>query len=178
MQGACSKAFWPRRRLTLRPEAQPGTLFATAYLQLFLPLDGAPSCSGAGWRIEERWPVDSARTALKPFPLSKDCRAMSTSPAETTQTAAPSLPNSAPISPPLGDEPIRAELFGHEHLETHCRTLAESARLLPPPERGRDLHRHFRLIGRDLEEAQRRITAASRQGESISVDAEWLLDNF
>src|SRR5262249_19172746 len=76
------------------------------------------------------------------------------------------------------EEPVRAELYSLEHLEVHARQLAEQARLAPRSQRGREMPRRFGEIGRDLERAYRRIAEASRREESITTDAEWLLDNY
>ncbi|HJT32324.1 MAG TPA: glucoamylase family protein, partial [Pirellulales bacterium] len=76
----------------------------------------------------------------------------------------------------LGDEPIRAEVFGLEGLENHARQLAEAARVgrvRPYP-----LHHRFVANGRELAEAHRRIVAATTREETITTDAEWLLDNY
>src|SRR5262249_14966439 len=95
---------------------------------------------------------------------------------------------SASVTPPAnlsGDpifgseyEPIRAELYGLEHLEAHARRLAETARTAPYPQRDRDLLRRFLHIRRDLERAYRRITEVARGPDGITTDAEWPLDTY
>jgi cyclic beta-1,2-glucan synthetase len=94
--------------------------------------------------------------------------------------AAPSQPPLlAPGATPSADhhQPLRAEIFGIEHLEAHAEALA-AAPLAPPRTPGLDLPHRLRQIGAELEHAYRRITGAARQQTAIGSDAEWLLDNF
>jgi cyclic beta-1,2-glucan synthetase len=77
-----------------------------------------------------------------------------------------------------GNEPIRAELYGLEHLEAHARELAKSSAVIPGMAAGHPLLRRFMRNGRRLAHAHRWITEATRLQESITPDAEWLLDNF
>ncbi len=104
---------------------------------------------------------------------------MSISSIETAQTPAP---EPGPLGNGLANlpehEPIRAELYGLEHLEAHARALAGALRLAPPTRPGQDLLRRFLGIGRDLERTYRHITEASRRQETLTPDAEWLLDNY
>lgn len=77
---------------------------------------------------------------------------------------------------PLGDEPIRAEIFGLEGLENHARRLAAAARVgrvRPYP-----LHRRFLENGLELAASHRRIVAGTTREQTITTDAEWLLDNY
>jgi cyclic beta-1,2-glucan synthetase len=110
--------------------------------------------------------------------LRKDFRTMSTSSVEAAPVGnASGLPGSTLLN--LQEhEPIRAELFGIDHLEDHARRLAELSRLAPPNRPGHPLLRRFPQIGRDLDRAHQRITEASRRQEAITTDAEWLLDNY
>ncbi|HEV3238226.1 MAG TPA: glucoamylase family protein, partial [Gemmataceae bacterium] len=73
--------------------------------------------------------------------------------------------------------PIRAELFGLEHLEAHARDLAAASpagwsRHYP------SLLSRFQQNSRILIGAYRRIAKASAHNEELSPDAEWLLDNY
>jgi cyclic beta-1,2-glucan synthetase len=77
-----------------------------------------------------------------------------------------------------GSEPIRAELYGLEHLEAHARHLAEASATLSAAQVGHPLLRRFRDNGRQLTRAHHQIALASRRQEVITPDAEWLLDNF
>src|SRR5258708_924472 len=78
---------------------------------------------------------------------------------------------------PEGEVPIRAELYGLGHLETHARELAAACRL--SQERGtRVLLRRFARNSRFLIQAYRRIAASGVPKEALSSDAEWILDNF
>jgi cyclic beta-1,2-glucan synthetase len=76
------------------------------------------------------------------------------------------------------NEPIRADLYGLEHLEMHARYLARASPLTPSASPGQELRRHLRQIGRDLDLTHRRILEAARRQEAITTDAEWLLDNY
>ncbi len=77
-----------------------------------------------------------------------------------------------------GDDPIRAEQYGLEHLEAHARELAESSTVVAGTSAGHPLLRRFVQNGRRLVQAHGQITEATRRLESITPDAEWLLDNF
>ncbi|HZY83811.1 MAG TPA: glycosyl transferase family 36, partial [Gemmataceae bacterium] len=102
----------------------------------------------------------------------------------TASTPAPPPEALAPPPAPhpfvrLADgEPIRADLFGLEHLEAHARHLAESCRAVSPKAPGDPLLRRFTANGRDLAHIHEEIVAASGREEAITPDAEWLLDNF
>jgi cyclic beta-1,2-glucan synthetase len=91
----------------------------------------------------------------------------------------------APVEPPAGNllpephgpEPLRAELFGLEHLEAHARFLAahaRAARVTP----GEPLIQRFFVNSRALVRAHRAIAEAYKCQETFGSDAEWLLDNF
>jgi cyclic beta-1,2-glucan synthetase len=97
-----------------------------------------------------------------------------TSEAQLTPTAAPP---DAFFAHCHGNEPIRAELFGCEHLETHARRLAEAATVARVTA-GQPLLSRFRRNSRALVRAHRFIGEAYRRGERFGSDAEWLLDNF
>src|SRR5262249_10160460 len=70
------------------------------------------------------------------------------------------------------------EQYGLEHLEAHARNLAAASRLAPPDRPGHPLLRRFRQMGRELDASHRHIAEAARQQETLSPDAEWLLDNY
>ncbi len=78
------------------------------------------------------------------------------------------------------DQPIRAELFGPDHLEVRARELAREAAVLPPAAApaGDPLRRRFAANGRELARARQAIAAAAARGEVLTTDAEWLLDNY
>ncbi len=90
------------------------------------------------------------------------------------RTSAPPDPLIATLS---SEEPIRAELYGLEHLEAHARALthvcAPAVRGTPPDA----LLRRFRENGRALTRTHAEIVVASRK-EALGADAEWLLDNY
>src|SRR5881296_3126364 len=102
--------------------------------------------------------------------------------ASSTSAAPPPAlsPNSAtPISSAAQRErePLRAELFGIEHLEAHAQALA-AMRVAPPSTPGIDLLGRFRQVVRQLDHAYERISEAARRQEVLGPDAEWLLDNY
>jgi cyclic beta-1,2-glucan synthetase len=77
-----------------------------------------------------------------------------------------------------GNEPIRGELYGLEHLAARARALAEFSAVVPGPSAGHPLLRRFVENGRRLLYAYQQISQAVRLQETITPDAEWLLDNF
>jgi cyclic beta-1,2-glucan synthetase len=99
-----------------------------------------------------------------------------------TATETSAVPSAAPSSTTafftgvLDHQPIRGELFGPDHLEAHARNLAASCPART--EAGRPLFRLLQDNSRVLTEAYRAISLASREGEPLGQDAEWLLDNF
>src|SRR6516164_8449167 len=85
------------------------------------------------------------------------------------------LPHLDPLlATPACEEPIRAELYGLEHLEAHARGLAHACAPGGRGTPGDPLLRRFRDNGRALTRAHAAIVAAARQ-ESLGADAEWLL---
>src|SRR5581483_11768619 len=76
---------------------------------------------------------------------------------------------------PLGDAPLRAELFGLERLEAHAHTLAQSAKARTEP--GVSLLRWFEQQSEAFLRTYEAIKTAYRTEKSFGADAEWLLDN-
>ena len=74
--------------------------------------------------------------------------------------------------------PIRAELYGLDHLEALARELAAASAVEEGLSAGHPLLRRFMDNGRALVRTHRRIIEAPKYGEPITADAEWLLDNF
>ncbi len=74
-------------------------------------------------------------------------------------------------------EPLRADLYGPEHLEEHARRLAEACRATTRAA-GDPLLRRFLKNGEELVQVHRHIVEVVGRRETISPDAEWLLDNF
>jgi cellobiose phosphorylase len=100
----------------------------------------------------------------------------------TTPPSAESTPTSRPTAvllPDLGGGgPIRAELYGLEALEVHARSLAAAS---PSTTAGRaegPLLPRLEKNARALAEAYRQINAAAAREETLTPDAEWLLDNY
>jgi cyclic beta-1,2-glucan synthetase len=83
----------------------------------------------------------------------------------------------ARLNPTEDALPIRGELFGLDHLEEHARTLATALGPVGTVS-GRPLLSVFHSNARRLQKAHRAIMEAVRDGEPMSGDAEWLLDNF
>src|SRR5262249_38402564 len=96
----------------------------------------------------------------------------------TATSEEPAVLAGRPLTAFSQNEPIRAELYSTEHLESYARELARSAPLAPGRVPGHPLLRRLVQNGRELQKAYRRIVAAAGRRESITPDAEWLLDNF
>ena len=91
--------------------------------------------------------------------------------------AAPSPTNHLFVAP-HGEELIRGELHGLEHLEAQAGQLAAACTLAAPMGPARPLLRRFAENGQVLVRAYRAIAQATRRQEAITPDTEWLLDNF
>src|SRR5581483_8802007 len=87
-------------------------------------------------------------------------------------------PSGYPFIDVSANEPIRAELYGLERLESHARALAEATVVMPQTSAGHPLLRRFVENGQRLVYAHQQISQAVQLQETISSDAEWLLDNF
>jgi cyclic beta-1,2-glucan synthetase len=78
---------------------------------------------------------------------------------------------------PFDVGPIRAEVYGLERLESHARALAAASLQVttgPTPA----LLARLRDNGRVLHKVHRQVAELARRQESLTPDAEWLLDNF
>src|SRR5262245_42957685 len=78
---------------------------------------------------------------------------------------------------PKSPHPIRAELFGLEHLELHAKLLGERI-ARTRVEAGQPLLQQFQRNAKTLRRAHRVIGEAYQARESLGNDAEWLLDNY
>jgi cyclic beta-1,2-glucan synthetase len=87
-------------------------------------------------------------------------------------------PESALLSRPGLDEPIRSELFSIERLEEFAERLGEEHRIARGFQRGRPLLARLRENGAVLLESYRAVAEAIREERTISPAAEWLVDNF
>ena len=85
-------------------------------------------------------------------------------------------PHSSPTSPEEGA--LRGEPFGAEHLEQHARRLAESLVVVEPKARDRRFAARFDDNAVFLRTAYEQTSRGVRQGEPLTADAEWLLDNY
>src|SRR6266542_6910749 len=95
----------------------------------------------------------------------------------TSPVSGPSELSGSLLRTLLENEPIRAELYGSEHLEAHARQLAAKTGAAIAG-RGRPLLRSFATNSRALVRAHGLISQAYKRQESVDPDAEWLLDNF
>src|SRR5437773_2665245 len=83
----------------------------------------------------------------------------------------------SPFFEPTQPGPLRDEIFGQAYLEDYARRLAAASEVsFDQPARSID-ERH-REDDRMLREAHSAIRDASRGQETLTTDAEWLLDNY
>ena len=73
---------------------------------------------------------------------------------------------------------LRGEPFSAEHLEQHARSLGESLALAPFKTKDREFGARFEDNAAVLRKAYEETSDAVRQGEPLTADAEWLLDNY
>jgi cyclic beta-1,2-glucan synthetase len=73
---------------------------------------------------------------------------------------------------------LRGEPFSGEHLAQHARSLAESLVLAPRQVKDRQFAARFEDNAAVLQAAYDEASAAAIQGEPLTADAEWLLDNY
>ncbi|WP_020475307.1 GH36-type glycosyl hydrolase domain-containing protein [Zavarzinella formosa] len=102
-------------------------------------------------------------------------------PASSSSTSSSKLPaaestSSSKLS--AIDQPMRAELFGGDHLDSHARWLAEASRVAPKSAKEVSLLKRFPVMQRELLRDHAEIVEANRREEVLTPDAEWLLDNF
>lgn len=76
------------------------------------------------------------------------------------------------------DQPLRGELLSIDHLRAHAIELAKSLKVDRRVPRDRSFHRSLEKKSQFLHAAQRIISRAIREGEPLTPEAEWLLDNF
>ena len=81
-------------------------------------------------------------------------------------------------SPGHTDEPIRAELFSPDRLESHAETLAAAQAVADERWPAADLPGRSRDNGEKLVGCYHLIAEAARQDRAITPAGEWLLDNF
>ena len=77
-----------------------------------------------------------------------------------------------------GRHPLRGELLSVEHLRLQAIELANSLTVVDNVARDRRFHRKIKRNATSLQNAYRTISRAIREGEPLSPEAEWLLDNF
>jgi cyclic beta-1,2-glucan synthetase len=82
------------------------------------------------------------------------------------------------LSDSSSTEPIRGELFSLAHLQDAARELARASPIRTGKHPGHPLLRQVWRNGKRLVQAHRAITEATRRRETLTPDAEWLLDNF
>jgi|HubBroStandDraft_1064217.scaffolds.fasta_scaffold00025_35 cyclic beta-1,2-glucan synthetase len=81
-------------------------------------------------------------------------------------------------SPPIPDEPIRAELFSIERLELHAESLAEAQRTQSKSTTDLRLENRLRDNDRALRKAYQATIAAVGADRPVTPAADWLVDNF
>lgn len=95
------------------------------------------------------------------------------------KTIPPEFPVARPpvVSRSESDPPIRADLYGSEQL---CELARACAAATDAKQRSRSspLLRRLRDNDRVVHKTHKEILQAARNGEKLSLDAEWLLDNF
>jgi len=96
---------------------------------------------------------------------------------ESRTAPAGGRPDGEPIDP-VGEAPIRAELYGLERLEALAVGLAGGLSLAGPGRAASPLLRRFAENEAFLAQTQERINEAGGWHESHGLDAEWLADNF
>ncbi len=73
---------------------------------------------------------------------------------------------------------LRGETFSGEHLQHHARRLAGAHEASKRAAKDRQFVARFAENSKVLRAAYEEIAAAVRQGETVTAEAEWLLDNF
>lgn len=75
-------------------------------------------------------------------------------------------------------QPLRGELFSIEHLKSHAASLAKSLTVTKGKVSDGRFQQRYRQTATVLRDAHMAVSKAIRQGEPLTPDAEWLLDNF
>lgn len=75
-------------------------------------------------------------------------------------------------------QPLRGELFSIEHLKSHAASLAKTLTVTSDKVSDGSFHQRYRQTANILRDAHTTVSKAIRQGEPLTPDAEWLLDNF
>lgn len=88
------------------------------------------------------------------------------------------VPDTGTVSEEREDQPLRGELLSIDHLRVHAIELAKSLKVDPHPPRDRTFHQGLEKNSQFLYTAHRVIARAIREGEPLTPEAEWLLDNF
>ena len=81
-------------------------------------------------------------------------------------------------APGRSEEPIRAELFSPERMESHAQSLAAAQRIAADGSASRSLDARSRENGRVLLGCYQTFATAAREKKTVTPAAEWLLDNF
>jgi cyclic beta-1,2-glucan synthetase len=83
-------------------------------------------------------------------------------------------------SPPLPspEDVLRAETFSAEHLALHARQLAAAHEIVGSRRKDRQFASRFANNAEFLKTAYEEIASAVRQGEAVTTEDEWLLDNY
>jgi len=81
-------------------------------------------------------------------------------------------------APDRSEEPIRAELFSPERMESHAESLAAAQRIAADGSASQPLDARSRDNGSVLLDCYQTVATAAREKKTITPAAEWLLDNF
>jgi cyclic beta-1,2-glucan synthetase len=81
-------------------------------------------------------------------------------------------------APGFSEEPIRAELFSAERMETHAQSLAAAQRVKALTGGSAELCARSRDNARTLRDCYAATAETAREKRTITPAAEWLLDNF
>jgi len=81
-------------------------------------------------------------------------------------------------APGLSEDPIRAELFSAERMQTHAESLAAAQRVVAAFGARPHVCQRSRDNGRVLRECYAMVAETAREKRTVTPAAEWLLDNF
>ena len=83
-----------------------------------------------------------------------------------------------PVLPEFTEQPLRGELFSIDHLRQHAVQLAQSLGVAEHATDSLQFSQRFRQDADELRSAHQTISQAVRDGEPLTPEAEWLIDNF
>ena len=78
----------------------------------------------------------------------------------------------------IDEVPLAGELYSVEHLEQYAILVASTHKVLPGPAAGRNLLSRLEENEQVLIDAYKSLADAIRREHTVSLAAEWLVDNF